>query len=240
MIPFKASNPIPNNSLPDTSATHIAPVDDPLVCISDTLSHIMEFQPAYFHQGISGASRHVYVRETVSNMLLTAAKFLPAGYKFKIYDAWRPAAVQKSLFENYYHMLCQDPGNSQKSTDELIAMTKQFVSFPSADPNAPFAHSTGGAIDLTIVSPDGTELDMGTDFDDFTDTAYTAYFEDHPNLEVRKNRRLLYNAMLSAGFTNYPAEWWHYDFGDQFWAATTGKASIYQGIYTEPLRDTSL
>ena len=240
LIRFDKIKPIPHKELPDICTICISPIDDPLICISDTLINLIEFQPEYFRRGIKGATQHVYVRETVSKMLLTAAQSLPAGYKFKIYDAWRPAEVQKALFDDYYHTLCQENKDSSKSRDELIAMTMQFVSFPSADPNSPFVHSTGGAIDLTIVSPDGTELNMGTNFDDFTDAAHTAYFEDHPNCEVRENRRLLYNAMLAAGFTNYPAEWWHYDFGDRFWAATTGQDSIYQGIYTEPLRTNSL
>ncbi len=35
--------------------------------------------------------------------------------------------------------------------------------------------------------------------------------------QVRENRRLLYYAMIDAGFTNLPSEWWHYDYGDRFW-----------------------
>ena len=113
-------------------------------------------------------------------------------------------------------------------------MASLFVSYPSEDPDCPFVHSTGGAVDLTIVDPEGRELDMGTGFDDFSDAANTAYFEKNGSQEIRDNRRLLYNVMLAAGFTNYPSEWWHYDFGDRFWAAIKNTDSIYQGIYTEP------
>lgn len=229
--------PIPNTILPDNVDIHIATVHEPLVCISDTFQGIIEFQPEYFRRGIIGATKHIYVRETVSKMLQNAAQSLPAGYKLKIYDAWRPVAVQKALFDNYYLALCHSYTDLSKSEDELIKMAMQFVSLPSDDPNKPFVHATGGAVDLTIVDSNGNDLNMGTEFDDFSDAAHTSFFEDHPNLAIRDNRRLLYNTMLSAGFTNYPAEWWHYDFGDNFWAATKLQNSIYQGIYTTPIRN---
>lgn len=30
-----------------------------------------------------------------------------------------------------------------------------------------------------------------------------------------------------AGFINYPEEWWHFDYGNQFWAKLAGKKAIY-------------
>ena len=34
--------------------------------------------------------------------------------------------------------------------------------------------------------------------------------------------------MLAAGFVNYRHEWWHFDFGDQLWAVSTGaECAIY-------------
>lgn len=72
---------------------------------------------------------------------------------------------------------------------------------------------------------------MGTLFDDFTDRAWTDHFENYEdNEDVRKNRRLLYNAMIEAGFTNLSSEWWHYDYGDKFWAYFTGNTAMFEGI----------
>lgn len=232
--PFDVTLPIPHETLPDTGAVKICPVEDPLVCISETMQDVLLFEPRYYMAGIHGATTQVWVRGTVSRMLLEAAKLLPAGYKLKIYDAWRPAAVQRSLFCNYYNLLKAAPRNAGLSEAELMDLARCFVSFPSEDPNQPFVHSTGGAVDLTVVDADGRELDMGTDFDDFTGTAHTAYFETFSNTVVRDNRRLLYHVMTAVGFTSYPYEWWHYDFGDRFWAAIKQKNSIYPGIYTEP------
>ncbi len=226
--------PIPSQTLLDAASVPIIPKEEPLICISDTFRDLMVFQPMYYEQGIAGAIAEVYVRKTVADMLLTAAQLLPEGYRLKILDAWRPAAVQKGLFDAYYNRLRHDPENQGKSEAELQKMATQFVSYPSADPASPFVHATGGAVDLTIVDNLGKELNMGTAFDDFTEAAFTAHFESAGDSEVRDNRRLLYHTMGAAGFTNFPAEWWHYDFGDRFWAAATHQDSIYGGIYCLP------
>lgn len=226
--------PIPDNVLPDTSNIKIIPIDDPLVCISDEFQDIMVFQPKYFERGIPGAIKQLYTRKTVSDMLLNAARSLPNGYKLKIFDAWRPIGVQKALYDEYYSSLRHTFEGMNKSDAELKKMASLFVSYPSNNPNCPFVHSTGGAVDLTIVDASGRELNMGTGFDDFSDAAHTVHFERSSIFEVRDNRRLLYHTMQSAGFTNYPCEWWHYDFGDRFWAAMTNRESIYTGIYTNP------
>lgn len=226
--------PIPNNVLPDTSNIKIVPIDDPLVCISDTFQDIMLFQPKYFERGIPGAIRQLYARKTVADMLLNAAHSLPTGYKLKIFDAWRPFAVQKALYDEYYSSLHCAFEDTNKNETELKKMASLFVSYPSKNPNRPFVHSTGGAVDLTIVDASERDLNMGTYFDDFSEAAHTAHFESSSIYEIRDNRRLLYHTMLSVGFTNYPCEWWHYDFGDRFWAAMTNQESIYTGIYTNP------
>ena len=63
------------------------------------------------------------------------------------------------------------------------------------------------AIDLTLTR-DGEELDMGTDFDEFSRLSY------HGNLEISeesyKNRLLLLGIMTDSGWDFYRNEWWHY------------------------------
>ena len=56
----------------------------------------------------------------------------------------------------------------------------------------------------------------------FSDKVWINHFEEYEkDIVVRDNRRLLYNVMTEAGFTNLPSEWWHYDYGDKFWAHFT-------------------
>ena len=180
----------------------------------------------YAKQNLKGAINKCYLRKSVAEKLKKAELSLPNGYKFKIYDGWRPFSVQKSLYDNYRNKVETSlPGLTDEEINDL---TKLFVSPPLWDKKAGPVHTTGGAVDLTIVDNFGNEINMGTEFDCFKDTANTNYYElNNINDEIRNNRRLLYNAMLQAGFTNLPTEWWHFDYGNKFWAFYTGNDAIY-------------
>ena len=156
---------------------------------------------------------------------------LPNNYRLKIYDAWRTYLTQKDLYDEHYDMVSNAIENVGKSQDELHTITKKFVSYPDKSKKFSFVHSSGGAVDLTIVDENNKELDMGTKFDEFSNLSFTNSFENSDNDIVKNNRRLLYNSMINAGFTNYAAEWWHYDYGDIFWSAITGNPVIYSSIY---------
>ena len=72
---------------------------------------------------------------------------------------------------------------------------------------------------------------MGTSFDSFKETAWSSYFEmNKSNIMARENRRILYYAMIEAGFTNLPSEWWHYEYGTKFWSYFKGRPALYKGI----------
>lgn len=154
---------------------------------------------------IPGSSSSIVARKTVVEKLLQAEKKLPDGYKFKVFDAYRPIIVQQKLWDYYYEI--EKKKNPDASTKEIERLTAFWVSKPSYNVLEPSLHNTGGAIDVTIVDKDGKELDMGCDFDDFSDRAWTNHFEKYEkNEEVKKNRRLLYHVMTSVGFTNLPSE----------------------------------
>ena len=86
----------------------------------------------------------------------------------------------------------------------------KYVALPVRDTICPPAHTTGGAIDLTLIDRDGNELNMGTAFDAFTQATHTDFYEETDEDIIKQNRRILYSAMTSVGFTNLPSEWWHY------------------------------
>ena len=154
---------------------------------------------------------------------------LPKGYSLVILDAWRPISVQQALWDEFRRIVSEgEPGLGE---EELDFKTSFFVSKPSYDIYSPSVHNTGGAVDLTLRDSGGHILNMGTRFDDFRETANTAYYEKPGlNEEIRNNRRLLYHTMLNAGFSNLPTEWWHYDYGTKFWAYFTGNTALYEGI----------
>lgn len=184
----------------------------------------------YYKQNIRFATDKCYLRQSVWEKLIYGARLLPQGYKFKIYDGWRPFKVQRALYDDYRKSL-EDSYCGRPLPDDFEQLVAQFVSVPNKDPKKPPVHCTGGAVDLTIVDADGVELNMGGAFDDFTEISNTAYFENGGDLEARNNRRLLYNIMIVSGFSNLPSEWWHYDYGDRFWAIYYHQKAKYRGIW---------
>lgn len=107
-----------------------------------------------------------------------------AGYKIKIFDAFRPQEAQWMLWE--------------------IVPDRDYV----ADPVLGSDHSRGIAIDLTLASDDGQELDMGTAFDSMTPLSH--HFCDQVSPQAQANRMLLLQVMQAAGFEHIEHEWWHY------------------------------
>lgn len=68
-------------------------------------------------------------------------------------------------------------------------------------------HNRGATVDLTVVRlSDGGELDMGTEYDTFSEAAHTA----NATGQVRENRAILLRAMEAEGWVNYEKEWWHF------------------------------
>ncbi len=196
--------------------------------------------------GMQNAETKCFLRREAAQRLFKAAESLPGGMRFRIWDAWRPFALQHELYVTYSEDIIRDFQLEKVSEEERNAVIRGFVSDPVADREIPPVHTTGGAIDLTILDESGRELDMGTKFDAFTGRTRTDHFEDVKAISktdprwneehvkvIRENRRLLYRVMTEAGFTNLPSEWWHYDYGDRFWAYYHQCPAIYEGVFTK-------
>ncbi|HYM65478.1 MAG TPA: M15 family metallopeptidase [Candidatus Sulfotelmatobacter sp.] len=203
--------------------TPIKESSHPLVLLNG-LDEKIQVRPMYYILGIAGTSDAMYLRSGASERLIEATKSLPTGYSFVVFDAYRPISVQteifiaqRRIFKNMYPELDED---------SITKMTETYVSLPSTDPKKPSPHSTGGAIDLSICDNNGKLLDMGTEWDSFDIRSRSSYFRGVSDVS-HNNRKLLYQALERVGFTNYPEEWWHYDFGNQFWGHILKKEAIY-------------
>ncbi|GGW22164.1 M15 family metallopeptidase [Arenibacter certesii] len=127
-----------------------------------------------------------YTRVKTAKALLAANKeFVSKGFKIKFFDCYRPNSVQYKMW--------------------AIVPNPQYV----ANPVKGSIHNKGGAVDITLVTLEGEELDMGTDFDFFGKRAY------HDNLDlpqhILENRLLLKETMEKYGFWSIRTEWWHYN-----------------------------
>ena len=134
------------------------------------------------------------------------------------------------LFENFATI--QRSRYLSFNDEDLNNNIEKYVSIPSQDSSHPSPHLTGGAIDLTIIDNNKLELEMGTAFDSFEDKSKTTFFEQltkpsFQELIYLKNRRILFNLLSFVGFTNYPYEWWHYDYGNQYWAIQRNKQTAF-------------
>ena len=126
-------------------------------------------------------------RREVASALARAQAFLRRyQYGLKIWDAYRPVAVQAKLWEASHN--------------------SDYVADPES--GAGSLHSWGIAVDVTLVDSWNNPVRMPSDFDDFTPAAMWRYMGPSP--EVRADVRLLQNAMLRAGFWGSRTEWWHY------------------------------
>lgn len=198
--------------------------------------HRIEVAMQYPVLGMTHAEKSCLLRREVAEKLYRAAKRLPAGWRFRIWDAWRPFALQKELYEVYSMDIIRNFGLDQVSETERDTVIRGFVSEPVPDRQAAPVHTTGGAIDLTILDANGRELDMGTVFDAFTEKTRTNFYEQaerQPLKTIRDNRRLLCQVMEKEGFTNLPSEWWHFDYGDRFWADFKEKPVQFGGVFTK-------
>lgn len=209
-----------------------------LVSLNKIANDKIQVEPRYYLDGHKGARKEIYVRKSLCQMLNKATESLPEGYKFLVWDAWRPVEVQISLFEMTFKNFRKDIERWGHMNDEELKdyIGNNCVTFPSSDPTWPSPHSTGGSIDLTIIDSSFQPIATGTNFDDFSENVATRYYEeklekgeklDCQEKEYLKNRRFLYNIMINAGLTNYSDEWWHYDYGNQFWGKITSNNAIY-------------
>ena len=227
------NTPIDAKILLSTNGILLNEFDERFVDISAYSNGEINVDMQYAKSKLPSAIQTAYVRETVAKKLMDAKRLLPEGFTFMIFDAWRPYEVQYSLFDNYRKQILANTTDVM-TEEELTKKVCEFVSFPDKSKRVSYVHSTGGAVDITLLNPSGNALNMGTEFDDFSEKAYTDWYErEGADEQIKRNRRLLHNVLCSCGFTNYPAEWWHYDFGDLFWAFYTNKDAIYSSKYEE-------
>ncbi len=170
-----------------------------------------------------------YAREEVINRLKKAADSLPVGYQFLVKEAYRPLSRQKKSFTEAFESYKSE--YPLKSVDEIYGLTCQYVA-----PIEVAGHPTGGAIDITLLK-DGTEVDMGTEFNDipYEPENLTYLHSEFISKAAKANRNILIECMEGAGFINYPTEWWHWSYGDCYWACLNHCDAIYSGVKEEDI-----
>ncbi|MBO2445477.1 M15 family metallopeptidase [Actinomadura barringtoniae] len=164
------------------------------------------------------------LRKGVVERLKRAEEALPAGLRLMIVEGHRSPALQRRYFEGYAAEL--RAGRPEWSEDEVHSKASRYVSPPDIAP-----HTAGAAVDLTLAGPDGRELDLGTPMNASPEDSAGACYTGAENISdlARDHRETLKAALVAAGLVNYPTEWWHWSFGDRYWALTVGADCAYYG-----------
>jgi len=186
----------------------------------------------FFYDELSDENK--YCREEVADKIKAAQKLLPAGIYFKIYFAYRSVEQQINFFNKRFAEI------KKEYPDLPLAEQERLTRLKAADARGGGygPHQTGGALDLTLCDANSVEIDMGGRYDLFDHLTRTypyrkILFLRIPMLTGRqyKNRNILWNALTSVGFQNYPLEWWHWAYGDRAWAAySKNKTAIYSAV----------
>ena len=155
--------------------------------IPDAAEELIYSTPDNFTGSVIYNFQDVYLRYgSVKKLMAVQEELRSMGLGIKIWDGFRPVSAQFKLWE-----ICPD--------DTYVA-----------NPNVGYSnHSRGFAVDLTLVDLSGQELEMPTEFDDFSGKADRNYADVSET--GKRNSDLLESVMEKHGFQGYYGEWWHYN-----------------------------
>jgi D-alanyl-D-alanine dipeptidase len=134
----------------------------------------------------TGNIQRTFLRKPAAEALAKVQEELKShGLGIKVFDAYRPYSVSVKFWE--------------------LIKDEKYV----ANPAKGSSHNRGLAIDLTLIDlKTKRDLEMGTNFDNFSDSAHHSYEKLKP--EIKQNRKLLRDIMKKHGFEMLDTEWWHY------------------------------
>lgn len=179
---------------------------------------------------------YCWLRRGVYERLLRVQASLPAGLKLRLYEGLRSLEIQAWLFEEEKRRVAL--AHPQLSPQQVHEQATVLVSPPvhwDGTRNIP-PHSTGGAVDIEIVDEHGRVIDFGMEVKDWIAVPAELCETRHAGLTdaAQANRLLLCDAMEAQGFVNYVREWWHYSYGDRYWAWLRGKRHAIYGPVSRP------
>jgi D-alanyl-D-alanine dipeptidase len=152
----------------------------------------------------------VRLRTSVVDRLVTAQSLLPRGLRLLVVDGHRRSA--------------------------LLAPAADQGAWPAgagrhcgAAGRAP--HESGAAADVTLCGIDGAALDLGGPVygGSAGDGGVCRTADASIPAQARSHRRTLGAALEAAGLVNEACSWWHWSYGDAYWALATGAPAATYG-----------
>ncbi len=199
----------------------------------------------------------IYIRKSLASRLADinyalqqspeAQDLLGGQVELYIDEGLRSHQVQSKLYDEIFPKLisAQYP---DWSTEKILARRDQLIAKPTQDSTQPAPHATGAAADITLryTKPNleftsGAKVSFGRISTDMGASASPDYLEHKTGLnklatQARSNRRVFFWVMRGAllnddsGFVVNPAEYWHWSYGDQMWAALRQAPQAFFGL----------
>lgn len=159
------------------------------------------------------------IRTVVRLKLEAAAEALPEGISFMLYEAFRTRTRQRALWKPVFERIKNEKPTWTDS--QVFRHASNWVSPPNGFGSG---HQAGAAIDITLATSAGDELDMGAAIQTFGPKTVT---DAQVSGIAQERRNLLSETLALQGLVNYPAEWWHFSYGDRLWAEVTGRNKAF-------------
>ena len=140
-------------------------------------------------------------KESLKALSQAADDLRKQGYRLLIWDTYRP---QKAV--NNFVTWINNPNDAGDKSfypnlEKSDLLKGQYIMEKSG-------HTRGSTVDLTLIKKDGSFVDMGGTFDLFSEISHPDYKK--LTKEQKKNRKILHDAMIKAGFKGIDSEWWHF------------------------------
>ncbi len=152
------------------------------------------------------APRAYMTKEALKALSIAAEDLRKQGYRLLIWDSYRP---QKAV-DNFVEWINNPKDKGDKSFYPKLKKSDllkgQYIMEKSG-------HTRGSTVDLTLIKKDGSFVDMGGTFDLFSEISHPDYKKI--SRAQKKNRKILHNAMIKAGFVGIDSEWWHFTLKDE-------------------------
>jgi D-alanyl-D-alanine dipeptidase len=174
--------------------SHSQTANDEMVNVKEIIPDIaidLKYNTAdnFLHQKMYSTDECLLAMGTVKQLKLVQDSLRVLGLGLKIFDGYRPRAVQYLMYE--------------------IFPNPVYVADPASGSN----HNRGGAVDLTLITlTTGQELRMPTAFDYFGVEASHGWTIGMTQEQINNRVFLLTIMETVGGFTRYDAEWWHYQY----------------------------
>lgn len=180
------------------------------------------------------------LRKIVYEKLKQAQTLLTKGLHFCVYEGYSRLHLQKILFDNRFSKVKKQHPNWLH--DQIFTETTKLVSpviNQDGSKNIP-PHSTGGAIDVYLIDDKGKPIDMGIhpkDWMEDDDGSISLTSSRVISAEAQDNRKIMNNVLSAVGFVNYPTEYWHWSYGDRYWAYHKSESHALYGSYKEESKE---